>query len=367
MFFINHCDTEDTSVNGLVREEQDDFMTEKHDEEKLSSEEAFEVGFFRPEDAEGIVALFHSVYGEHYPIRMFYDPASIIAANEEGRYYSIVARSSTGEIVGTTHLFRSSPCPALYENGVGLVRKGYRNAGVFREMSRFLFEDFIPAQTNIETTWGQAICNHPYSQQSGKNMGHICTALEVAVMPAKTYGKEQNCGARVATLDGFRCICPKPHRIFLPVQYARELNWIYSRLDDLRDRALSEGRAPTGLVSRVETHIYDAANAARIMFSEIGGDFARRLVDEEKSAEDQGVLVFQVYVNLASPWVGEAIAELQRRGYFFGGVFPRWFDKDGLMMQRILGPTDLDFIVLIHDDAKQLLEIIRKDWERTIA
>jgi len=342
-------------------------MTEKHDEEKLSSEEAFEVGFFRPEDAEGIVALFHSVYGEHYPIRMFYDPASIIAANEEGRYYSIVARSSTGEIVGTTHLFRSSPCPALYENGVGLVRKGYRNAGVFREMSRFLFEDFIPAQTNIETTWGQAICNHPYSQQSGKNMGHICTALEVAVMPAKTYGKEQNCGARVATLDGFRCICPKPHRIFLPVQYARELNWIYSRLDDLRDRALSEGRAPTGLVSRVETHIYDAANAARIMFSEIGGDFARRLVDEEKSAEDQGVLVFQVYVNLASPWVGEAIAELQRRGYFFGGVFPRWFDKDGLMMQRILGPTDLDFIVLIHDDAKQLLEIIRKDWERTIA
>jgi len=342
-------------------------MTEKHDEEKLSSEEAFEVGFFRPEDAEGIVALFHSVYGEHYPIRMFYDPASIIAANEEGRYYSIVARSSTGEIVGTTHLFRSSPCPALYENGVGLVRKGYRNAGVFREMSRFLFEDFIPAQTNIETTWGQAICNHPYSQQSGKNMGHICTALEVAVMPAKTYGKEHNCGARVATLDGFRCICPKPHRIFLPVQYARELNWIYSRLDDLRDRALSEGRAPTGLVSRVETHIYDAANAARIMFSEIGGDFARRLVDEEKSAEDQGVLVFQVYVNLASPWVGEAIAELQRRGYFFGGVFPRWFDKDGLMMQRILGPTDLDFIVLIHDDAKQLLEIIRKDWERTIA
>jgi len=367
MFFINHCDTEDTSVNGLVREEQDDFMTEKHDEEKLSSEEAFEVGFFRPEDAEGIVALFHSVYGEHYPIRMFYDPASIIAANEEGRYYSIVARSSTGEIVGTTHLFRSSPCPALYENGVGLVRKGYRNAGVFREMSRFLFEDFIPAQTNIETTWGQAICNHPYSQQSGKNMGHICTALEVAVMPAKTYGKEQNCGARVATLDGFRCICPKPHRIFLPVQYARELNWIYSRLDDLRDRALSEGRAPTGLVSRVETHIYDAANAARIMFSEIGGDFARRLVDEEKSAEDQGVLVFQVYVNLASPWVGEAIAELQRRGYFFGGVFPRWFDKDGLMMQRILGPTDLDFIVLIHDDAKQLFEIIRKDWEQTFA
>ena len=350
-----------------MREEQNDFMTEKQDEEKSPREEDFEVGFFRPEDAEGIVALFHTVYGDHYPIRMFYDPAAIIAANEEGRYYSIVARSSAGEIVGTTHLFRSSPCQTLYENGVGLVRKGYRNAGVFREMTRFLFEDFIPAQASIETTWGQAVCNHPYTQHSGQNAGHIWTALEAAVMPAKTYGKEHNSGARVATLDGFRCIYPKPHRIFLPAPYARELSWIYSRLDDVRDSVLSDGRAPTGLVSRVETHIYDAANAARIMFSEIGGDFARRLVDEEKSAQDRGVLVFQVYVNLTSPWVGEAVAELRRRGYFFGGVFPRWLDNDGFMMQRLLCPADFDFIVLIHDDAKQLLEIIRKDWERTIA
>ena len=342
-------------------------MTEKHEEEKSPIEEAFEVGFFRHEDAEGIVALFHSVYGDHYPIRMFYDPAAIIAANEEGRYYSIVARSSAGEIVGTTHLFRSSPYPALYENGVGLVRKGYRNAGVFREMSRFLFEDFIPAQTNIETTWGQAICNHPYTQQSGKNLGHIWTALEAAVMPAKTFDKEQNSGARVATLDGFRCFYPKPHRIFLPASYARELSWIYSRLDDVHDSALSDGRAPTDLVSQVETHIYDAANAARIMFSEIGGDFARRLVDEEKSAQDRGVLVFQVYVNLANPWVGEAVAELRRRGYFFGGVFPRWFDSDGFMMQRLRCPTDFDFVVLIHDDAKRLLEIIRRDWEHGAA
>jgi hypothetical protein len=350
-----------------VREEHNDFMTEKHDEEKSPREDAFDVGFFRPEDAEGIVALFHTVYGDQYPIRMFYDPAAIIAANEEGRYYSIVARSSAGEIVGATHLFRSSPNPALYENGVGLVRKGYRNTGVFREMSRFLFEDFIPAQASIETTWGQAVCNHPYTQQTGQNAGHIWTALEAAVMPAKTYGKEQNSGERVATLDGFQCFYPKEHRIFLPVSYMQELRWIYSRLDDVRNIAPSAGEAPTGLASQVETRIYDAANAARIMFSEIGGDFARRLVDEEKNAQDRGVLVFQVYINLACPWVGEAVEELRRRGYFFGGAFPRWFDNDGFMMQRLLCPADFDFIVLIHDDAKQLLEIIRRDWEHATA
>jgi len=342
-------------------------MKGKKNEYKSPREETFEVGFFRTEDAEGIVALFHTVYGDHYPIRMFYDPAAIIAANEEGRYYSIVARSSAGEIVGTTHLFRSSPYPALYENGVGLVRKGYRNAGVFREMSRFLFDDFIPAQANIETTWGQAVCNHPYTQQSGKNAGHIWTALEAAVMPAKTYGKEQNSGARVATLDGFRSIYPKPHRIFLPAPYEQELSWIYARLDDIRDIRLSETKTPSGNVTEAELITFDFAGIARIMVKEIGRDFQHCLDNIEKECQGKNTIVFQVFMNLACPWVGDAADELRRRGYFVSGAFPRWFDSDGFMMQRILCPPDFDDIILIDDEAKQLLEFIRKDWERTIA
>ncbi len=38
-----------------------------------TGQESFTVGEFQPEDAEGIVRLFRSVYGEHYPIRLFYD------------------------------------------------------------------------------------------------------------------------------------------------------------------------------------------------------------------------------------------------------------------------------------------------------
>jgi len=87
----------------------------------------------------------------------------------------------------------------------------------------------------------------------------------------------------------------------------------------------------------------------------------------EKQPRPGGRLVFQVHVNLASPWVGEAAAELQQRRYFFGGAFPRWFDGAGFMLQRLLCPADFEVMVLIHDDAKQLFEIIRKDWEQTFA
>jgi hypothetical protein len=41
----------------------------------------FSVGAFRPEHAEGIVRLFRTVYGERYPIKLFYDPRELILAD----------------------------------------------------------------------------------------------------------------------------------------------------------------------------------------------------------------------------------------------------------------------------------------------
>jgi len=40
-----------------------------------STGEPFEVGLFRPEDAQGIVSLFRAVYGESYPKKVLCDPA----------------------------------------------------------------------------------------------------------------------------------------------------------------------------------------------------------------------------------------------------------------------------------------------------
>ena len=65
-----------------------------------------------------------------------------------------------------------------------------------------------------------------------------------------------------------------------------------------------------------------------------------------------------------SPWVGAAVHALRERGYFFGGALPRWFDSDGILMQKLLCPPDFDGIVLDSAESKQLLKIIRRDWER---
>ena len=78
------------------------------------------------------------------------------------------------------------------------------------------------------------------------------------------------------------------------------------------------------------------------------------------------MIVIQVWLNLAWPWINTAVLDLQTRGYFLGGLLPRWFDTDGMLMQKIIGRPNWEGIQLYFDRAKKLLEWVRTDWERTI-
>jgi hypothetical protein len=339
-------------------------MDKKKKEKTETSEESFEVGCFRPEDADGMVRLFHAVYGAHYPIKLFYDPEAIVTANREGRYYSIVARAASGEVVGATHLYPSAPFRSLYEHGVGLVLKEYRNTGLNKRLLDFLYTEFVPRNPHIEEVFGEPVCNHLHMQRAAETFKFVETAIEAALMPAETYDKEKSATGRVATLCAFRCYRPKPHRIFLPAPYEQELRMIYSRLDDTRDIVLSDTQAPDDLKSRAEVTVFGFAQVARIAVHEIGADFREHFAEIEKRAIAQKAVVLQAWLNLSTPWVGAGVEELRKMGYFFGGALPRWFDGDGLLMQKLLCPPCFESIQLHSEFSKELMEIIKKDWQR---
>jgi len=48
-------------------------------------------------------------------------------------------------------------------------------------------------------------------------------------------------------------------------------------------------------------------------------------------------------------------------GYFLGGLLPRWFDEDGLMMQKLFCPPEWEKIHLYTDRAKRISGIVRQD------
>ncbi|MDZ4186355.1 MAG: hypothetical protein U1D97_15440 [Desulfuromonadales bacterium] len=325
--------------------------------------EPFAIDHFRPGDAEGIVRLFRAVYGDHYPIRLFYDPDAITRANEEGRYCSIVARTPSGRIVGVNHLYPSAPCRSLYESGVGLVLKEYRSLGINNRALGYLYNEFVPRNPHIEEVFGEAVCNHPYMQKSVMTHHYVETAIEVALMPAEAYTQEKSAAGRVAALVSFRCYRPKPHRIYLPRCYERELRRIYAQLDDAREIVLSQAEIAGDGLSRAEMEVFDFARVARIAVYEIGADLGEYMDELERKAVGRKAVVLQAWLNLAQPLVGEAVEILRDRGYFFGGPLPRWFDSDGFLMQKLLCPPDFEGIVLVSDFAKELLKFIKEDWQ----
>lgn len=322
------------------------------------------VGPFHPSDAPGIVDLFQAVYGNHYPIRLFYDPAAIIAANEDGRYCSIVARNRDGDVVGVNHLYPSAPYRGLYESGVVLVLKEYRSHGANRQMLGSLYEHFLPKMPHVEEVFGEAVCNHLYMQKTANHYRFVEMAIQIALMPAEAYTQEQTSRGRVATVASFRCYRPKRHRIFLPAAYDATMRWIYARLDDERDMDRSMSGIPKGSTCRGETTFFDFTGVARVAMHEIGEDFPRYFRELNDQMRLRNTAVLQVWLDLTMPWVGEAIEILRDHGCFFGGPLPRWFDGDGILMQKLFCPPGFEDIVLDSDFAKELLDIIKEDWKR---
>ncbi len=333
------------------------------DEYELSSGERLFIHIFRPEDARGIGQLFQAVYGDSYPVRRFYEPEQLDAALDAGENYSMVARKEDGDVIGHMALFRSSPYDGLYEAGAGLVLPEFRKAGINEMLLSHAYERIAPGLGLVEV-WGEAVCNHVAMQKAVLRHKHVETGLEVDLMPAQTYAKEKSASGRVASLLVFRSFIPRPHTVYLPTAYEDTLQFLYSGLDDRRTLAASREKPPADLLSRASTEVFDFAQVARVAVDTIGEDFGPYLSRLENERIPAGIKVIQVWVNLACPWVGHAVGVLRGRGYFIGGVLPRWFDDDGLLMQKIIGRPDWEGIDLFSERAQKILQVVRNDWER---
>lgn len=327
--------------------------------------QTWEVDLFRPEDAEGVAALFLMAYGEGYPIRTFIEPELLRQENAARRVVSSVARTPKGDIVGHNALFHSAPFAGIRESGAGVVHPDYRGgAGIFTRMCKH-GEVFLGQEMHGHGLHCEPVCNHVFSQKLCHNLGWLSFAVEVDLMPAAAYTQEKSAPGRVTTLVGAYALRPHPHRVYLPARFAQQVRAMYGNLNDEREFAIAEDVSPPAdTVTRINTQVFGFAQVARLAVHEIGANFAQVLDREVDQAAAQGVTVFQVWLNAGQPWVGWAAEQLREKGYFLGGPLPRWFDDDGLLMQRLLNRPHWESINLAFDDDRELVRLVREDWEK---
>ncbi|MCB2168919.1 MAG: hypothetical protein KQI78_14760 [Deltaproteobacteria bacterium] len=323
----------------------------------------YSIDLFRPRDAEGVAKLFLSVYGRGYPVRTFIDPDKLIQENAAGRTISSVARTRKGDIVGHNALFNSAAFEGTYESGAGAVHALYRGgAGIFTSMVAHGVE-IAAKRPEIVTIITEPVCNHVFSQKLVKRAGYITRAMEVDLMPAAAYTKEKSASGRVSALLAFRTFQSRPQTLYIPSAYSGEIPFLYEAMDDAREFAPSRGRLPSEEKTVLKTQVFDFARVARVAVHEAGTDFTSVMEAEEQRVLDMNVKVIQVWIKLTWPWIGEVVDELRRRGFFLGGALPRWFNDDGLLMQKIMEPTNWEDIQLLDERAEQIMGIVKKDRE----
>ena len=343
-------------------------MSDNHKAEtsRIEPGQEWEVDLFRPEDAAGVCGLFKEIYGANYPIRTYVDPEILARENAAGRVISSVARTAKGDIVGHNALFQSAPYKKIFESGAGLVHRHYRGGhGIFNKMIAHGIKvggrDF-----GVELVYAEPVCNHVFSQRVCHTLKMITRATEIDLMPATAYSKEKSAvGNRVTTMLCFRPIQIKSQTVYLPQPYESQLRFLYETYSEERSFEVTAEKTPDkGSKSRIESQTFTYAGVIRIAAWEIGDDFTTVLKQETEGPERKDFTVIQCWLPLDTPAVAYAVAELRQQGFFFGGLLPRWFDADGILMQKLRHSPCWDTINIYYDSDQKIIDMARNDWEQ---
>lgn len=325
------------------------------------TESRYRVEPFKPIDAEKVSQLFYDVYGETYPVKTVYHPEQLVSAFERGDYFPFLVRTDSDSIVAYGALYCSAPYKGIYEFGQGIVSSDVRGGGIGRILFEYV-EKYIQTLPGSEAYFGEAVCNHTHTQKAGTIIKTIETGIEIDLMPGEIYKKNTPVTGRISALDMFRSFKSKPHTVYVPEIYEDIIHYIYSGFDDSRTIVPSAENLPSDQSTEMSVKVYKFAGVARINVNESGSDFERVFTLHEQSLLNQNIAIIQVWLKSSRPWIGRAIESLRKKGYFFGGVFPRWFDTDGLLMQKVSGQPNWEGVHLYSERAEKIYRFIRDDW-----
>ena len=96
---------------------QETLLQLAREQHEIEPGQSYVIDRFRPEDAFGVARCFFTVYGDAYSLDTVYSPETLIQANADGRLYSIVARSSRGDMLGHCALSPLRSAPASMRRG----------------------------------------------------------------------------------------------------------------------------------------------------------------------------------------------------------------------------------------------------------
>jgi hypothetical protein len=254
----------------------------------------------------------------------------------------------------------------LYEAGQGMVLPEYRGKGFSNVTQDYIGRELVKA-AEVEEFWGESVTNHVMMQKAALYVGVKETGIEIEVMPAESYAAEKSAPGRVGAVVCNLVIKEKPHTIFLPSVYAEVLTRIYENGKRVRRIEASSQALPEDGRTRYADTFIAGAGLLRLSLFEAGKDVDEVIAGLVQKYTAAGAVALQVLLPLDKAWSGALTERLNRQGFFFAALVARWFDADGLMLQKLVRPTNYDDMKIHSDFAKDLLKFIIQDRTRAEA
>lgn len=317
-------------------------------------------------NAASVAIVFRSVYGDSFPAPYVYHADQVLAEIEAGRLAASLAFDRDNRAIGYVSFFKCAPNPNLWEGGNLVVVPGCGADNLAWDlMQHYLYPGSLPGQLP-DGIFGEAVCHHYFTQVGAAKTGFLECGLALDQLDAASFHEHRPETERVACVVLFYELSDPSGVCYLPEQYFEILQEICGHL---RRRELAPGLSPLpsdGATVSVD-HWFEAAATWRVSVSAIGADWQRFLDDLLEKAQKRDVACLQVVVATSQPCIGMAVGQLRQRGFFLGGLYPRWFGDDGVMMQRLLGKEpDYEGIKLYSDKSRKMLQFIRSDRESAL-
>lgn len=313
-------------------------------------------------NAAFVGTVFRSIYGDDFPVKDVYQPNILAREIRAGRVAASLAFDESGRPAGYISLFKNAPNPRLWEGGNLVVDPAYKH---HTDLSAQLFSHYFNSSINSsldgDGIYGEAVCHHYFTQVGCAKSGMVDCAIELDQLDGASFKDGKAESERVACVLNFLEMTDPPAPEYLPPQYADVLGGL---AQPLRPRSFLAAKTPlpaSGITVR-EDKYHESARTWKTAVREVGADWPAVLEELLGEAAHRRIISLQVTLNTSCPHIGDATNLMRRRGFFLGGLAPRWFGTDGVLLQKVLGKEpDYDGIRLYTKTARDLLGYIKAD------
>lgn len=311
-----------------------------------------------PEDAAVIVGLFRETYGEAYPHADMYQPEVLQRRIAKKEIQALLASAPGGRPVGYFAREKTAPNPELWEEKALAVVPDYKHTSAGLELMNQMQEAGFASGSGV---FSFPVCYQYFSQLACIKHGRSDVALCLDMVEGSIFKERQAGQGRVACLLNFSEYAKPAEPMYLPAVYEKILRDLAAPLQE-RVFKKAAGVLPAEGKTILETPGLPEAGSWSVAVREVGADWTQCLETLLAQARRQQAVSLRFIINAHRAAMGAAVEELRQRGFFFGGLAPRWFGSDGLIVQKVFHKEpDFEGIRLYSQQAKELCSFIRAD------